>query len=93
MQLPPTLGNQFRQCLPVRLLAEAVRLVVYGLLQHRQVVLEKRMEANQAHALHSSHALQTMADGLPALGIVAAVLGVIAGTGFNFLLSRGLVFR
>lgn len=40
-------------------------------------VLEKRMEANVHHALHSSHALQTMADGLPALGIVAAVLGVI----------------
>ena len=40
-------------------------------------VLEKRMEANHHHALHSSHALQTMADGLPALGIVAAVLGVI----------------
>jgi chemotaxis protein MotA len=27
--------------------------------------------------LHPAHALQTMADGLPALGIVAAVLGVI----------------
>ncbi len=40
-------------------------------------VLEKRMDANMEHALHSSHALQTMADGLPALGIVAAVLGVI----------------
>ncbi len=40
-------------------------------------VLEKRMEANHHHAIHSSHALQTMADGLPALGIVAAVLGVI----------------
>ena len=40
-------------------------------------VLEKRMEANTHHALHSSHALQSMADGLPALGIVAAVLGVI----------------
>lgn len=40
-------------------------------------VLEKRIEANLHHALHSSHALQTMADGLPALGIVAAVLGVI----------------
>lgn len=44
-------------------------------------VLEKRMEANQVHALHSSHALQTMADGLPALGIVAAVLGVIKTMG------------
>lgn len=40
-------------------------------------VLEKRIEANMHHALHSSHALQTVADGLPALGIVAAVLGVI----------------
>ena len=40
-------------------------------------VLGKRIEATTHHALHSSHALQTMADGLPALGIVAAVLGVI----------------
>lgn len=40
-------------------------------------VLEKRMEANAHHALHSSHALQMVADALPALGIVAAVLGVI----------------
>ncbi|MGR3722178.1 flagellar motor stator protein MotA [Abyssibius alkaniclasticus] len=40
-------------------------------------VLEKRMEALLSNAQHSSHALQTMADGLPALGIVAAVLGVI----------------
>ncbi|MES2146092.1 MAG: flagellar motor stator protein MotA [Pseudomonadota bacterium] len=44
-------------------------------------VLDKRMEATQVHALHSSHALQTMADGLPALGIVAAVLGVIKTMG------------
>lgn len=40
-------------------------------------VLEKRMETNLHHSMHSSHALQTVADGLPALGIVAAVLGVI----------------
>jgi chemotaxis protein MotA len=44
-------------------------------------VLEKRIEANLEHALHSSHALQTVADGLPALGIVAAVLGVIKTMG------------
>ncbi len=44
-------------------------------------VLDKRMEATQAHAMHSSHALQTVADGLPALGIVAAVLGVIKTMG------------
>ncbi|MEM9909177.1 MAG: flagellar motor stator protein MotA [Pseudomonadota bacterium] len=40
-------------------------------------ILEKRLEGNLHHSLHTSHALQTMADGLPALGIVAAVLGVI----------------
>lgn len=44
-------------------------------------VLEKRMEANLHRAMHSSHALQTVADGLPALGIVAAVLGVIKTMG------------
>jgi len=44
-------------------------------------VLEKRIEANLHHALHSSHALQIVADGLPALGIVAAVLGVIKTMG------------
>ncbi len=40
-------------------------------------ILDKRMENNLQTALHPSHALQTLADGLPALGIVAAVLGVI----------------
>lgn len=40
-------------------------------------VLEKRIEAKFEHSLHSAHALESMADGLPALGIVAAVLGVI----------------
>lgn len=44
-------------------------------------VLDKRMEAKRHHALHSSHALQSMADALPALGIVAAVLGVIKTMG------------
>lgn len=44
-------------------------------------VLEKRMDSSLQHALHSSHALQTVADGLPALGIVAAVLGVIKTMG------------
>ena len=39
------------------------------------------MEASLHHAMHSSHALQTIADGLPALGIVAAVLGVIKTMG------------
>ena len=44
-------------------------------------VLDKQLDANLHHALHSSHALQGVADGLPALGIVAAVLGVIKTMG------------
>ncbi len=44
-------------------------------------VLDKRMETNLHHALHTSHAIQTTADALPALGIVAAVLGVIKTMG------------
>lgn len=44
-------------------------------------VLEKQLEAKKHHMLHPSHAMQTMADGLPALGIVAAVLGVIKTMG------------
>jgi chemotaxis protein MotA len=44
-------------------------------------VLDKRMEANMHHAMHSAHAMAGIADGLPALGIVAAVLGVIKTMG------------
>lgn len=63
----------------VALIGDTLRAAALNYDDPHQVeeVLEKRMEASQKHALHSSHALQTMADGLPALGIVAAVLGVI----------------
>ncbi|MBO6790873.1 MAG: flagellar motor stator protein MotA [Dinoroseobacter sp.] len=44
-------------------------------------VLNKRIEAQFKHAMHPTHALQSVADGLPALGIVAAVLGVIKTMG------------
>lgn len=40
-------------------------------------LLDKRIEARQRQVLGSFRALHTMADALPALGIVAAVLGVI----------------
>ena len=63
----------------VNLIADTLRSASMNYDDPHQVeeVLEKRMETSQHHALHSAHALQTMADGLPALGIVAAVLGVI----------------
>ena len=63
----------------VELISDTLRSASMNYDDPHQVeeVLEKRMETNHHHALHSSHALQMIADGLPALGIVAAVLGVI----------------
>ncbi|GAB4306512.1 MAG: flagellar motor stator protein MotA [Roseovarius sp.] len=63
----------------VSLISDTMRAASMNYDDPHQVeeVLDKRMEAFMHNALHSSHALQTMADGLPALGIVAAVLGVI----------------
>lgn len=63
----------------VELICDTLRVASMNYDDPHQVeeVLDKRMEAAQAHAMHSSHALQSVADGLPALGIVAAVLGVI----------------
>jgi chemotaxis protein MotA len=63
----------------VELICDTMRSATMNYDDPNQVeeVLDKRMEATQAHALHTSHALQVVADGLPALGIVAAVLGVI----------------
>ena len=40
-------------------------------------VMARELKKIYNEEMHPSHALQTMADGLPALGIVAAVLGVI----------------
>lgn len=40
-------------------------------------VISRKIKKHHHEALEASHAIQTMADGLPAIGIVAAVLGVI----------------
>lgn len=40
-------------------------------------LMDEEIETIAHHEEHPGHAMQTMADGLPALGIVAAVLGVI----------------
>jgi chemotaxis protein MotA len=63
----------------VELICDTLRAASMNYDDPHQVeeVLDKRMEQAQHHALNGSHALQTIADGLPAIGIVAAVLGVI----------------
>lgn len=67
----------------VELICDTLRAASMNYDDPHQVeeVLDKRMETQAHHAMHSSHALQTIADGLPALGIVAAVLGVIKTMG------------
>jgi len=44
-------------------------------------VMARELKKTLHEELHGSHAMQTMADALPALGIVAAVLGVIKTMG------------
>ncbi len=67
----------------VELICDTLRSASMNYNDPHQVeeVLEKRLEANLHHEQHSSHALQAVADALPALGIVAAVLGVIKTMG------------
>lgn len=63
----------------VELICDTMRSATMNYDDPNQVeeVLDKRVDAHTHHSLHTSHALQVVADGLPALGIVAAVLGVI----------------
>lgn len=42
-----------------------------------EALMDMEIETIEQHESHPGHAVQTMADGIPALGIVAAVLGVI----------------
>lgn len=63
----------------VELICDTLRAMTLSYDDPHQVeeVLDKRLDATLHHALHPSHAMQSVADALPALGIVAAVLGVI----------------
>lgn len=67
----------------VELICDTLRAASMNYDDPHQVedVLEKRLDAQRLHALHTSHAVQVVADALPALGIVAAVLGIIKTMG------------
>src|SRR3954468_3647860 len=64
-------------------ICDTLRMMTMSLEDPHQVetAMEKQLEKHHHEALVPSTALQTMADGLPALGIVAAVLGVIKTMG------------
>jgi chemotaxis protein MotA len=64
-------------------ICDTLRMMTMSLEDPHQVEtnMEKQLEKHHHEALAGANALQTMADGLPALGIVAAVLGVIKTMG------------
>ncbi len=72
---PKILANQHASAI----ICDYLRMVGMNADDPNQIedVLGRELKKTLAEELHGAHALQTMADGLPALGIVAAVLGVI----------------
>ncbi len=64
-------------------ICDTLRMMTMSLEDPMQVeaAMEKQLEKHHHEELVPADALQTMADGLPALGIVAAVLGVIKTMG------------
>ncbi len=60
-------------------ICDTFRMTTMNLDDPHQVedAMEKQLEKHHHDALKAPHALQNMADALPALGIVAAVLGII----------------
>jgi len=67
----------------VDFICDTLRMMTMNLEDPHQVedAMEKQLEKHHHEALGPAHALTHMADGLPALGIVAAVLGVIKTMG------------
>ncbi len=67
----------------VSLICDYMRMIGMNADDPHQVedVMLRELKKIREEELHAAHALQTMADALPALGIVAAVLGVIKTMG------------
>ncbi|MEZ0260455.1 MAG: flagellar motor stator protein MotA [Alphaproteobacteria bacterium] len=67
----------------VTFLCDYLRIISLGAEKPHEIesLMDQEIETRSNERGHTSHAMQTMADGLPALGIVAAVLGVIKTMG------------
>ena len=67
----------------VDFICDTLRMMTMNLEDPHQVedAMENQLEKHHHEALAPAHALQALADALPALGIVAAVLGVIKTMG------------
>jgi chemotaxis protein MotA len=81
------LFNQFPKFLKdhhaVEFLCDYLRMMTLGTENPNEVetLMDAELETHHNELHGASHAMQTMADGMPALGIVAAVLGVIVTMG------------
>ncbi len=60
-------------------ITDAMRLIIGGNLAPHELeaLLDTELETHHHEAMEPSHAIQTAADGMPAFGIVAAVLGIV----------------
>jgi chemotaxis protein MotA len=67
----------------IEFLCDYLRMMTLGTENPNEVetLIDAELETHHNELHGASHAIQTMADGLPALGIVAAVLGVITTMG------------
>lgn len=67
----------------VTFICDYLRLISLGAEKPHEIeaLMDQEIDTKREERDHTSHAIQTMADGLPALGIVAAVLGVIKTMG------------
>ena len=65
------------------LICDTLRMMTMNMEDPHQVedAIEKQIEKHHHEAHAGAHAVQNLADGLPALGIVAAVLGIIKTMG------------
>lgn len=78
-QYPKVLADHFA----IDFICDTLRMISMNLEDPHQVEdhMDKQLEKHHHEALAPAHSLQSMADALPALGIVAAVLGVIKTMG------------
>jgi chemotaxis protein MotA len=78
-QFPGFAGNHHA----LLFLCDYLRIISLGNENAHEIeaLMDEEIETLEHEFMHPSHAVQTMADGIPALGIVAAVLGVIKTMG------------
>lgn len=67
----------------VTFVCDYLRLISLGAEKPHEIesLMDQEIDTKREERGHTAHAIQTMADGMPALGIVAAVLGIIKTMG------------